>query len=218
MAKLLKRAGLPALTRASAAAVTAIIDARHPYAAPIAPEAQRAGAAPPPTLRLIRPPWRPTAGDRWIECPSTAVMISRLPSGGRVFVTLGRAEEAPLLADATREYLIRVRDCAPSDPPPHIAYLPGAGPFTAEGERALFERLGVAALATRNDGRRGAAPKIHAARALGLPVFMLSRPGIRGHYTMCPQAAARWAAASLSGGLDRLDEALIFTHSKPKRV
>ena len=142
--------------------------------------------------------------DRWIESPSAEAIIQRLLPYKTVFVTLGRAEETPFWRDAARRYVMRAREAVPARHPRHVSYESGTGPFDVEGERALFRRLGIEALVTRNDGRRGAVPKILAARGLGLPVFMLARPPIQGPFVTCPRRAARWAllprqAAKISG-------------------
>jgi precorrin-6A/cobalt-precorrin-6A reductase len=52
----------------SAEGIDVLIDATHPYAAVISANAARAAqSAGVPLLALRRPPWRPAAGDRWIE-------------------------------------------------------------------------------------------------------------------------------------------------------
>ncbi len=147
-------------------------------------------------LRLLRAPWAPTPLDRWFEAPTPESIVARLAPFRRVFVTLGRDHLAPFRRDAGRRYFFRVRAAAAPPPEGPITFVAGEGPFTVAGERALFERLGVEALATRNDGLRSAAPKALAARALGLPVFMLSRPPARAPWTTSPRRAAEWAAAA----------------------
>jgi precorrin-6A/cobalt-precorrin-6A reductase len=50
------------------------------------------------------------------------------------------------------------------------------GPFDADAEHDLLVRHGVQAVVTRNSGGTGAAAKLVAARALGLPVVVVRRP------------------------------------------
>lgn len=179
-------------------AVDVVIDARHPYA-PARPPTDH------PQLRLLRAPWTPSLEDRWNEAPDLPTLLARLNGFERVFVTLGQRYVASFAAaKGPRFFFRRIASPASADAMPaaeahagvEIVY--GQGPFTVAAECALFERLGVDALATRNDGARGAAPKIHAARALGLPVFFLSRPPAPALFTSSPRAAARWAVNCLS--------------------
>ena len=61
-----------------------LIDATHPFAAHIsfnaATAAQVCGL---PHLLLVRPPWEPMEGDRWIGVESIAAAVSILPSVAR---------------------------------------------------------------------------------------------------------------------------------------
>jgi precorrin-6A/cobalt-precorrin-6A reductase len=50
------------------------------------------------------------------------------------------------------------------------------GPFTLEGELEMLRTRGIASIVARNSGGDGARAKIDAARMLGLPVVMISRP------------------------------------------
>jgi len=50
------------------------------------------------------------------------------------------------------------------------------GPFTVEGEKALFVEKEVGLLVTRNSGAEASYPKIQAARELSLPVLMIQQP------------------------------------------
>ena len=52
------------------------------------------------------------------------------------------------------------------------------GPFTVEGDRALLQQHGITHLVAKNAGGSGAAAKLEAARALGLPVILINRPAV----------------------------------------
>lgn len=195
VAKLLIRRGLDPQgdgldAAASAQAPAAVIDARHPYAPAEDPTRYRA-----PYLRVLRAPWAPEPDDRWIEAPTIARMRRRLAPFRRVFVTLGAAYAEAFRDDAQRLYFFRDRGGDARPVGGAVRFVGGAGPFSVDGEIALMRRLEIDALATRNDGGRGAAPKVLAARALGLPVVMLSRPPTTGSFVASPRAAAAWAAA-----------------------
>ena len=174
-AELRRRLGALAWAGDPAEAVEArvIVDARHPF--DIQP-LSFAGAR--PLVRLFRPPWRPLPGDDWRMADSPeAARAALAPNWRRVLLTLGRDRLGPFENDPDRVYLVRVRG-EPAAAPPlrHVEVLGDSGPFTAEGEAALFRARGLDALVTRNDGGEGAFPKIAAARRLRLPVVMVRRP------------------------------------------
>ncbi|WP_260467236.1 precorrin-6A/cobalt-precorrin-6A reductase, partial [Pseudomonas aeruginosa] len=50
------------------------------------------------------------------------------------------------------------------------------GPFSLDGERALFERLACDVLVSKNSGSQATEPKLQVAREMGLPVLVLARP------------------------------------------
>lgn len=167
-------------------AIFAWIDARHPYAEPLPP------ATTPPRLRLVRAPWAPTPADRWFEAPDAAALVARLKPYRRVFVTLGRSWVPAFSEDLERTYFFRWRSGETPASVGSVRFVRGVGPFEEEAEQALFAELGVEALVARNDGAKGAAPKMRAARALKLPVYLLARPPVSDPMTHSARAAARW--------------------------
>ncbi len=68
------------------------------------------------------------------------------------------------------------------DPPTEILPLPDAdvivsrGPFTLEGELEMMRARKIEWIVARNSGGTGARAKLDAARGLGLPVIMITRP------------------------------------------
>jgi precorrin-6A/cobalt-precorrin-6A reductase len=163
----------------SAERVHALIDATHPYAAIISANAARAAQSTGvPLLALRRPPWIPIAGDRWIEVediPAAVAAVGAAPR--RVFLALGRKELAPFTAAPQHHYLVRSVD--PVDPPlavPYATYVTARGPFAEAAERALLGVHAIAVVIAKNSGGTATYGKIAAARSLGLPVIMPSRP------------------------------------------
>jgi precorrin-6A/cobalt-precorrin-6A reductase len=163
----------------SAERVDVLIDATHPYAAIISANAAHAAQLTGvPLLALQRRPWLPVAGDRWIEVPDIPAAVAAL--GGaprRVFLALGRKELSPFAAAPQHHYLVRSVD--PVDPPlavPHATYVTGRGPFVEADERTLLAARGVEVVVAKNSGGTATYGKIAAARSLGLPVIMPSRP------------------------------------------
>jgi precorrin-6A/cobalt-precorrin-6A reductase len=163
----------------SAERIDALIDATHPYAAIISANAARAAqSAGVPLLALRRPPWMPAAGDRWIEVADIPAAVAALGEAPRrVFLALGRKELAPFAAAPQHHYLVRSVD--PVDPRlavPHANYVTARGPFAEADERALLAAHGIEVVVAKNSGGSATYGKIAAARELGLPVIMPSRP------------------------------------------
>ncbi|WP_238943318.1 precorrin-6A/cobalt-precorrin-6A reductase, partial [Pseudomonas sp. BIS] len=57
-------------------------------------------------------------------------------------------------------------------------FLGARGPFSLDGERALFERLACDVLVSKNSGSQATEPKLQVAREMGLPVLVLARPAL----------------------------------------
>lgn len=191
-------AGLAAFLRASD--VAALIDATHPFAAQISRNAAAAAAnAGVPLLAVLRPEWAPCPGDRWTTVPDMPAAVEALgPAPCRVFLTIGQNELAPFARAPWHQYLIRSVD--PPDPallPPAARVLTARGPFREDEERRLLDQERVEILVTKNSGGAATAPKLAAARALGIRVVMVARPP-------CPAAATVPDAAGALRWLDHV--------------
>lgn len=159
--------------------ISLLIDATHPYANQISGNAviatQKTGV---PLLSLHRPGWEKATGDHWVETADTAAAVRSLGHDPQtVFVALGRQEVGPLSLAPQHRYIVRSVD--PIDPPldlPNVTYLLARGPFPEEEERALLEREAVTAILCKNSGGDATYGKILAARALKIPVHMVTRP------------------------------------------
>ena len=178
----------------------AVIDATHPFAARISAHAAEAAAsAGVPFVHLIRPPWVPQAGDRWIEVDRIEDAPSALPpaDNGCVFLATGRQGLDGFRTRPDLSFLVRLVD--PPDPPidlPATEVLLARGPFSLSDELALFRDRRVGAVVSKNSGGAGAYAKIEAARALGLPVVMVRRPDPPpGAVVDSVDGAARWLDA-----------------------
>lgn len=158
--------------------ITAILDATHPFANQItnrtASIAARTGLA---YLQLLRPPWIPGPGDKWISIDREQDATTHIPDGSTVFLATGRKT----LADFENLSGCRVI-CRRIDPPQHPfpfangEYLLGRPPFSVADEVELFARIGVDWLVVKNAGGIASATKLTAARKLGIPVVMIERP------------------------------------------
>ncbi|NEB75484.1 cobalt-precorrin-6A reductase, partial [Streptomyces sp. SID14478] len=153
-------------------AVSAVIDATHPFAERISFNAAGAAAtAHVPLLALRRPGWVPGAGDDWREAGSLAEAAQAVRGlGERVFLTTGRMGLAAFAHIDDAFFLVRSVD-APQPPfPPRSQVLLDRGPFTLDGEREILARHRIDVLVTKDSGGAATAPKLTAAREAGIPV------------------------------------------------
>jgi precorrin-6A/cobalt-precorrin-6A reductase len=156
-----------------------LIDATHPFAAQMSRHAAAAAlACGVPHLMLVRPPWTPVAGDRWLSVDSNAAAVVVLPKvGRRVFLTIGRQELAAFASLQELWFLMRMIDPPrPDTPVPPGTVLLARGPFTLEDERQLLQTHAIEVVVSKNSGGDATYAKIRAARELGLPVVMIERP------------------------------------------
>jgi precorrin-6A/cobalt-precorrin-6A reductase len=153
----------------------AVVDATHPFASTMTAHAAAACAvAGVPLLRLERPAWSPVPGDDWRPVPDLAAAAETVAvEGDRVFLTTGRTGLA-VFAGVDRWFLVRSVDPPEPPVPARMRVLLDRGPFTLDGERALMREHAVDVLVTKNSG--GVAPKLAAARELGVPVVVVERP------------------------------------------
>ncbi|QAU47899.1 cobalt-precorrin-6A reductase [Bradyrhizobium guangzhouense] len=158
--------------------VTHVIDATHPFAAEMSRHAIAACAETgTPLIALERAPWRRAPGDIWIEVDDVNAAAAALPEApANVFLAIGRQHIAPFAARPQHAYTLRFVD-PPEAPLPFAGdVIVSRGPFTLDGELAMMRARGIAWIVARNSGGDGAYAKIDAARKLGLPVIMISRP------------------------------------------
>ncbi|MBC9876733.1 cobalt-precorrin-6A reductase [Bradyrhizobium sp. INPA01-394B] len=158
--------------------ITHVIDATHPFAAEMSRNAVEACAQTGTALiALERAPWSKAPGDIWIEVGNVNAAVAALPdAAAHVFLAIGRQHIAPFAARPQHDYTLRFVD-PPEAPLPFAAdVIVSRGPFTLDGELDMMRMRGIAWLVARNSGGDGARAKIDAARMLGLPVIMISRP------------------------------------------
>lgn len=163
--------------------VAAVVDATHPFAARISAHAVAACAQSGlPLLAFTRPPWQPAPGACWTavaDLDAAALALGAAPR--RVLLTVGRLGLAAFRAAPHHHYLIRTIDPPdPADLPPGHRLILDRGPFRLAAETALMREGAVDVLVTKNSGGTGAAAKLDAARALGLPVVAVARPAVAG--------------------------------------
>jgi precorrin-6A/cobalt-precorrin-6A reductase len=158
--------------------ITHVIDATHPFAAEMSRNAVAACAETgTPLIALERAPWTKIPGDNWIEVADVNAAVAALPEApAKIFLAIGRQHIAPFATKPQHAYTLRFVD-PPEAPLPFAAdVIVSRGPFTLEGELEMMRARGITWIVARNSGGDGARAKIDAARMLGLPVIMISRP------------------------------------------
>lgn len=160
--------------------ISHVVDATHPFAAQMSHNAVTACAATGiPLLALERPAWQAQAGDRWQQVPDMESAVGALPEApARVFLAIGRQHLAPFLAQPQHWFLLRLVDASVELPPERGHIVLARGPFNEAADTALLQQHRITHLVAKNSGGSGAEAKLHAARALGLPVILMDRPAI----------------------------------------
>lgn len=160
-------------------AIAAVVDATHPFAERMSASAAEATtAAEVPLLRLERPGWDATAGDRWHwvdDLPQAAAALRSL-GAERVLLTTGRQGLAAFAGDCRTWFLIRCVDPPDAQLPPRHQVLLDRGPYTLAGELSLIDEHAIDIVVTKDSGGALTAAKLHAARARALPVIVARRP------------------------------------------
>jgi precorrin-6A/cobalt-precorrin-6A reductase len=189
--------GLAAYARAEG--IGAVVDATHPFAETISTHAVDACAqAGLPLLRLARPGWSPRDGDDWHAAASLAEAAALLPKlGSRVFLTTGRQGLAAF-AELDLWFLIRCVDPPGGTLPGRSEVLLARGPYERGAERALMHDHGIDVLVTKNSGGPLTEGKLDAARDLGIPVVMVSRPAAAAAESVTAVSdAVRWVQSQV---------------------
>ncbi|MBH5399757.1 cobalt-precorrin-6A reductase [Bradyrhizobium sp. CNPSo 4010] len=158
--------------------ITHVIDATHPFAAEMSRNAVDACTqTDTPLIALERAPWIKASDDTWIEVVDVNAAVAALPDApANVFLAIGRQHIAPFATKPQHAYTLRFVD-PPDAPLPFAAdVIVSRGPFTLHSELAMMRTRGITWIVARNSGGDGARAKIDAARRLGLPVIMISRP------------------------------------------
>ncbi|HEX2894309.1 MAG TPA: cobalt-precorrin-6A reductase [Marmoricola sp.] len=182
-------------------AVSAVVDATHPFARGISANATEAcAAAGVPLLRLERPGWSEAPGaEGWhwtADHDEAATLTASL--GDRPFLTIGRQSldrfTGPL---ASCVALVRVVDEPDLALPPGWRVLLDRGPYRLESERDLIRAHRTDVLVTKDSGGTWTWPKLAAAGELGVPVVVVRRPATPPGVPLVsePEAAAAWIAA-----------------------
>ena len=190
------QAGFEAFLRENA--ITAVLDATHPFAAAITGRTARVCAAlSMPYLHLLRPEWRPEPGDRWTDIGSEQEAATHIPPGSTVFLATGRLTLDRFSGLQGCRVLCRQID-PPTAPFPFEGgeFIISRPPFSVQREVDLFGALGVDWLVVKNAGGAESRTKLVAARQLDIPVLLLRRPPMPDALRVeTVQAALDWVAS-----------------------
>ncbi|MEM7221999.1 MAG: cobalt-precorrin-6A reductase [Pseudomonadota bacterium] len=181
------------------AAVDAVVDATHPFAAVMPHNAAAACTRLKlPRLRLLRPAWQPVAGDRWTGVPDLAGAARAVgEQARRVFLATGRQGIEAFTPLATPWFLVRLID-RPAEPLPLARHelVMARGPFPEAEEFDLLRERRIELLVSKNSGGKATYGKIAAARRLELPVVLVARPAQPAGDSVPDVASARaWVAS-----------------------
>ena len=158
-------------------AVDAVIDATHPFATGISANAVRAGQlSGVPLIRYERAPWSPESEDIWDCATDEAGAAETIEHGAVVFLALGSQHIAAFGRRGDVTFVTRTVDAPAALPGANWIAVIGKPSPDVEDEIALFKTHGISRVVCRNSGGNAGYAKIHAARRLGLPVTMISRP------------------------------------------
>lgn len=153
-----------------------LVDATHPYAAQISANAAQASrASGVPYWALRRAPWQKRPGDDWRYVDDWPMLEEALSSFERPLFTLGR-EPLQHLDDIPAHQFWTVRCLDAHEGNARARVVDARGPFTQEGERALFDACHTDVVVSKNSGGKATEAKLDVARERGLPVVMLRRP------------------------------------------
>jgi precorrin-6A/cobalt-precorrin-6A reductase len=156
--------------------ITHVIDATHPFAHQMSANAISACAQMDiPLLSLERPEWSAGPQDDWTCVRDIEAAVDSLPEGARVFLAIGKQNLAPF-ARKKNHYLLRLVDQPTELPLPDCATIIARGPFYLDDDLALLRTHEITHVVAKNSGGAGAEAKLLAARALHLPVILITRP------------------------------------------
>ncbi len=163
-------------------AISAIIDATHPYATQIGATARRTATQMKLGYwRFLRPAWQAKTTDKWHNFAQRQELILAMAAYQRILLTLGQvsSEELQQLSQVEQVWL-RTAVQPAFDLPANVHWIKAIGPFDLAHEHALLQDKGIQAMASKNSGGDATSAKLQAASQLNIPVYMLDRPAARG--------------------------------------
>ncbi len=155
--------------------ITKLIDATHPFATKISDNAAIAAAATGIELDIRqRAPWTKTKGDVWYEVDSLDAARAAIPTQAKVLLALGSQYISTFAARSDVHFVVRMIDPpkSPLEFAQHTLVL--GNPGDVAQETGLLKAHAITHIVCRNSGGKGAYAKIKAARALDIPVIIVT--------------------------------------------
>lgn len=160
--------------------ISAILDATHPYAQIMSTKAVNAAdSCHIPCWRFYRPAWQPRAGDQWHYVNNWQEAVPLLVTKKSILLTAGQLTQNfidELAKNRSQCQLLRTAVRPKNRLPPTMQWIRAIGPFAFDNERALLQNHRVDILVSKNSGGDSTVAKLDAAKALAIPVVMLTRP------------------------------------------
>lgn len=160
--------------------IDAVVDATHPFAAKMSQTViqatEKAGV---PFAQLVRSEWQKTDDDLWHQVDNLEDAARMLPRGSRCFLAIGSQTINRFAGRQDCHFLMRMMEMPDDEdliPPGDILLQKPS--LDVRAEKSLLRRNNITCVVSKNSGGAGAFAKIEAARALGLPVYMIKRPDI----------------------------------------
>jgi precorrin-6A/cobalt-precorrin-6A reductase len=179
-------------------AISAVVDATHPFATTIsanaAAAAERTGT---PLVRLERPGWagHPRAGS-WTWVSDVKAARAAGDRSTRPFLTIGRQSLQTFLPWAERSVTARVVDPPDFTLPASWRLVTTRGPYSYLGEQQILIDHGIDLLISKDSGGSHTAAKLDAAADLGVGVVIIARPIRAGGFLVTTVAEAKaWCDA-----------------------
>ena len=158
-------------------AIDLLIDATHPFAMQISTNALKAAdAACIPVFPFLRPPWQQQEEDKWLMVQDLCAASNLLPDRCTPFLAIGRQHISTFYDRPDLNAVVRMIEPPPIGFPQTWTLIRQRATNRTDQEKYLLESHKITHLVTKNSGGMKAYGKIEAARALKLPVFMISRP------------------------------------------
>jgi len=131
-----------------------------------------------PHIGLVRPAWQPAVADNWKMAESAEAAAELLGRSGakRALLAVGNGRLKPFYRLNNIELCVRSRNEPHPPAPPRGTLHTKRGPYDVDAEILALKAGGIDMLVAHNAGGKGGWPKLGAARALGLPVILITRP------------------------------------------